>query len=155
MTHPTKYTDSEKLEWYAESLDSKFRSGSLEDGTATIYKYNDARELVGQPLSGSCKHSAAPGFMNGSRTNSSSVAPMKTQARHIWTQASSHRAFEKVRDVLGFGPQTYYNLDSRKTAGTYRFKVSAAEWRLIQNIRGVAACRPRDASKWSPTVSFI
>lgn len=54
MTRPTKYTDSEKLEWYACPSDSKFRSGSLEDGTATIYKYNDAGELVGQPLSGSC-----------------------------------------------------------------------------------------------------
>lgn len=67
---------------------------------------------------------------------------METQAPHIWTKASSHRAFKQVRDALGFGPQTYHSLDSKKTAWTYRFKVTPAEWALIRNIRGVAASRP-------------
>lgn len=72
----------------------------------------------------------------------------------VWIKATSHRSFYKVRRCLGSSPQTYYNLDSRKSAGTYRFVVTFPEFKKIESIRGVSRCRPKDVEKWQPTVNF-
>lgn len=70
----------------------------------------------------------------------------------VFAKTGSHRQRQRVYQVLGRKPQTYYNLfEGDKTAGASRFVVTEAEFKKLKDA-GVKVTRSRlkVPNRWHP-----